>query len=340
MGRNNGVRPESQEGEGSVKLAYLFPGRPDMSDVAPSDVEYVVLDAGPDQHWKPEDLAQLKDVDALLVWSVVVTEEALAAAENVKIVQRMGVGYDVIHPILDAAAKRGIPCCNVAGANKEAVAEHGMLLILAVARQLSENHKACVAAQWPRQLKGEIYPFELVGKTLGIIGLGNTGVELAKRAKGFGMRIVYNDIRTIDPEIVSSFDATFVEKEELFATSDVVSINTDLNDTSRNMVDAKRIGLMKPQAILICCARGGIIDEVALRDALNHDRIAGAGMDVFAPEPIQPDNPLLSAKNTILTPHIAGVTKESIKRSYEWAHENVRRVVERDLQPHWIVNGL
>ena len=323
-----------------MKLAYLYPGRPDLSDLVPPDVAYVVLDAGPNNEWKTEDLDLLKDVDALMVWSVVVSQEALAAARNVKIIQRMGVGYDVLQPILEAAAKRGIPCCNVAGSNKEAVAEHGMLLILAVVRQLTPNHQATLRAEWPRQLRGEIYPFELVGKTLGIVGLGNTGTELAKRARAFGMRIVYNDIRPIQPEIVSALEASFLEKDELFAKSDVISINTDLNEGTRNLADARRLGLMKPKAILVCCARGGIIDELALRDALNSDRIAGAGIDVFAPEPIRPDNPLLGAKNTILTPHIAGVTQESMVRSYEWAHENVRRVVERDQQPRWIVNGL
>ncbi len=323
-----------------MKVAYLYPGRPDLSDLVPPDLEYVVLDAGPDNEWKSEDLDLLQDVDAMMVWSVVVSREALAAAKNVKIIQRMGVGYDVLHQILDAAAKRGIPCCNVAGSNKEAVAEHGMLLILAVVRQLTPNHQATLRGEWPRQLRGEIYPFELVGKTLGIIGLGNTGVELAKRARAFGMPIVYNDIRPIEPEIISSLEAAFLEKDELFAKSDVISINTDLNDGSRNLADARRIGLMKPKAILVCCARGGIIDEVALRDALNNDRIGGAGIDVFNPEPIRPDNPLLGAKNTILTPHIAGVTQDSMNRSYKWAHENVRRVVEKDQQPRWIVNGL
>ena len=97
---------------------------------------------------------------------------------------------------------------------------------------------------------------------------------------------------------------------------------------------------MKPDAVLICCARGGIIDEEALRDALNQDRIAGAGIDVFMPEPIRSDNPLLQAKNIVVSPHTAGVTRESVYRAYEWAHENARRVVERDQQPRWIVNGL
>jgi D-3-phosphoglycerate dehydrogenase / 2-oxoglutarate reductase len=165
-------------------------------------------------------------------------------------------------------------------------------------------------------------------------------VELAKRAKAFGMRIVYNDVRTIDPAIVKSLEATFLEKPELFRQADVISINTDLNSTSRTMIDARTIELMKRSAVLICCARGGIIDEVALRDALNADRIAGAGLDVYSPEPIRADNVMLTAKNVVLTPHTAGVTRESIQRSYEWAHENVRRVVQRNEAPRWVVNGL
>jgi len=172
---------------------------------------------------------------------------------------------------------------------------------------------------------------------MGIVGLGNTGFELAKRTHAHGMKIIYNDIAPIDPARVKAVEATFVEKDDLFRTADVISINCDLNDQSRNMLDARRLALMKPSAILVCCARGGIIDELALRDALNQDKLWGAGLDVFDPEPIRPDNPLLSAKNVILTPHIAGVTQEALKRAYVWAHDNVRRAAS-DQQPKWIVN--
>ena len=323
-----------------MKIAYLMKDEVEVAKVAPPDVQWVQLAARPDKTWDPKELAKLRDVDALMVWSEPVTPEVIAAAPRLKIVQRLGAGYDVLLPCFEAARARGIPCCNVEGVNKETVAEHGMLLILALARKLMEMDQHARAARWPRELRPDNPIFELAGKTLGIVGLGHTGSELAKRAQAFRMRIVYNDIREIDPELVRSLEAHFQQKETLFREADVISINTDLNATSRGMVNARLIGLMKPTAILVCCARGGIIDEPALRDALNAGTIAGAGIDVFSPEPIRPDNALLSAKNTVLTPHVAGVTGQSITRSYAWAHENVRRVVERDEQPRWVVNGL
>jgi phosphoglycerate dehydrogenase-like enzyme len=323
-----------------VKIAYLMRQEADIATIAPPGVQWVKLSARPDQSWDPKELERLRDVDAIMVWSEPVTEEVIAAAPKLKIVQRFGVGYDVLAGCLEAARRRGIPCCNVEGVNKEAVAEHGMLLILAVARRLIEMDDHARHARWPRELRPDNPVFELRGKTLGIIGLGNTGSELARRAQCFGMRIVYNDIREIDPKLVGALDAAFLEKDALYREADVISINTDLNPSSRGMIDARAIGLMKPTAVLVCCARGGIIDEVALRDALNAGRLAGAGLDVFSLEPLRPNNPMLSARNAVLTPHVAGVTGESLRRAYEWAHENVRRVVERDQQARWVVNGL
>ena len=312
-----------------MKLAYFMKSEADIAKLAPPDAQWFKIAAGPEGNYDSVALGELADVDAFLVWSEPITPAVIAAAPKLKIIQRFGAGYDVLASVLDLARERGIPCCNVEGVNKVAVAEHGMLLMLALAHRLNEMQEHTRAGRWPRQLRPDIPAFELDGKTLGIIGLGNTGSELAKRAKGFGLNIVYNDVRTIDPAFMRSIGATLLEKDELFRQADIISINTDLNPSSRTLIDSRTINLMKRTAILICCARGGIIDEVALRDALNADRIAGAGLDVYSPEPIRNDNPLLSAKNCVLTPHVAGVTSESLARSYEWAHENVRRVVER-----------
>jgi len=323
-----------------VKIAYLMQHEADIARLAPKDVQWVKLSTRPDRSWDPADLKKLHDVDALMVWSEPVTPEVIAAAPQLKIVQRFGAGYDVLRDAFEPTRRRGIPCCNVEGVNKETVAEHGMLLILALARKLLEMHQHTLHARWPRELRPDNPVFELAGKTLGIIGLGHTGSELARRARAFRMQILYNDVKTIDPAIVEPLEGISVEKDDLLRRSDVVSVNTDLNPTSRGLIGEREIGLMKPNAILVCCARGGIIDEPALCAALNAGRIAGAGLDVFLPEPIRGDNPMLKAKNVVLTPHVAGVTGESVSRSYEWAHENVRRVVEQDLQPRWIVNGL
>ncbi len=321
-----------------MKLAYFMRDEADIARLAPNDATWFKVSARADGTYDPSDLAKLSPVEAILVWSEPITQAVIAAAPRLRIVQRFGAGYDVLASVLDLTRERGIWCCNVEGVNKVPVAEHGMLLMLALAHRLDEMQVATRAARWPRQLRPDIPAFELDGKTLGIVGLGNTGVELARRARAFGMHIVYNDIRPIDAATVAALDARFLEKDALFREADVISINTDLNASSRTMIDARALGLMKPSALLICCARGGIIDEQALREALDSGRIAGAGLDVYSPEPIRADNPLIDARNCVLTPHVAGVVRESLQRSYDWAHENVRGVLERGATPRWIVN--
>lgn len=321
-----------------MKIAYLAKARPDLHALIPSDIDHVFVEAGPGRRYSDEDLARIADADALVISAEPVNEQVLDACKNVKIVQRLGVGYDSLD--LEAAAARGVPCCNVPGANKEAVAEHGMTLIMALSKRLPEAHRLTRECQWAEARMLTQHTFELKGKTLGIIGLGNTGSGLARRARPFEMRVVYNDVREIDAEIIEAVGAQFMEKDDLYRTADIISINTDLNPTTRGMIDVRALSLMRPDALLVCCARGGIIDEAALRDALNAGRLAGAGIDVFETEPITRDNPLLAAKNIILTSHIAGVTADTTPRIFQWAHENVRAVVERGEKPRWVLNGV
>ena len=321
-----------------MKIAYLVKARPDLKSFIPPDVEGVVLEAGPGGVYAQDALAQVADVDAFVVSMEPVNEPLLAAAKKLKIVQRLGVGYETLD--LKAAAKRGIPCCNVEGVNKEAVAEHGMTLILAVNRHLLDADTMVREGKWGDSRLLMKTTFEMNGKTMGIIGLGNTGSSLVRRCKAFGMRIVYNDVRPIDPAVIAELDATFLPKEEIYRKADVISVNTDLNDTSRNLINGETLSMMRPHAIFVCCARGGIVDEPALRDALNAGRIAGAGIDVFETEPILKNNPLFSAKNIVLTSHVAGVTDETTRRIADWAHENVRRVVLRGEKPRWVRNGV
>lgn len=323
-----------------MKLAYLMKNEADLKKIVPAKDDYIKISMREGKSWDPDDLKLLHDREAILVWKETVTEDVISAAPHVKIVQRLGVGYDELKTCFNMTRGLGIPCCNVEGVNKDSVGEHCMLLILAIARQLIPMHGQAKKARWPRSLSPENPAFELMGKTLGIVGLGNTGTELAKRAKAFGMNIVYNDIRNIEPSTVDSLDAVYLEKTDLYRQADVISINTDLNPETANLITGQELGQMKKSAVLICCARGGIIDQAALRDALNSDRLYGAGIDVFEPEPLKPDNPLLNAKNIVLTPHIAGVTGDSMKRHYQWAYENVKRVLEFRQSPLWVVNGV
>jgi phosphoglycerate dehydrogenase-like enzyme len=320
-----------------VKLAVLTKARPDLLARLPKDLNYVIAAAGPDGRYGAEELAKLADVDALLVAAEPVHDQLLEACRHVKIVQRLGVGYDTLD--LAACSRRGVPACNVAAVNKEAVAEFCLGMILALAKRLPEADRLTRQADWPAARLLTRQSFELKGKTLGIIGFGAIGAGLGRRARAFEMDIVYNDIRPIDPKDIEASGARFLEKPELYRASDIISINTTKNPTTLNMVNAEALAAMQPGAFLICAARGGIVDEAALRDALNAGRLAGAGIDVFGQEPLPPDNPLLSARNVIMAPHLAGVTVESTRRSLDWALDNIRRVVERDEQPKWVLNG-
>jgi len=163
---------------------------------------------------------------------------------------------------------------------------------------------------------------------------------VARRAKVFGMDIVYHNRKPAPPERTEPIAAQFRSLEELLRESDFVSVQTSLNDSTRGLIGAKQIGLMKQAAYIICLARGGIIDEQALAAALNAGKLAGAGMDVFSVEPITPDNPLLKAKNVVFTPHAAGTTKECTDREVGWALANVRRYLVDGKPPRWIVNGV
>lgn len=321
-----------------MKIAYLMKDRPDYFHRLDESAQYVIIGQEPDGSYSQQTLDEVADVDALIVSNQPVTEQLLAACPKLKIVQRTGVGYENLD--LEAAARRGVPCCNLQGVNKESVAEHGMLLILALARQFVEAQELTRQGRWQEAKQLNQQSFELKGSTLGIVGLGDTGSNLARRARAFEMQIVYNDVRDIDPEIVESLGARYMEKDQLYAEADIISVNTTYNPSTDGMIGARELALMKPQARLICCARGNIIDEQALADALNAGRLAGAGLDVFSSEPISEDNPLRNAKNVYITSHIAGVTEDAIARSFAWAHENVRNVVEKGEKPRWVVNGV
>jgi len=321
-----------------MKIAYLLRVRPDFEDIIPDDVEAVRIKVGGDGLYSAEDLARVQDMDAFVVHKEPVNEQILAAAPRLRIVQRLGAGYETLD--LEAMARRNIPACNIEGVNKDAVAEHAMMFILALARQFLPTQTLTQAADWLSAHKLTARSFEVKGKTLGIIGFGHTGSALAKRAHAFDMDILYNDLADVNADLASRLGARRVDKATLFTLSDFVSISADLNQYSRGMINAVTLEQMLPNARLVCCARGGIIDEPALADALKAGTIAAAAIDVFETEPILPNNPLIGLDNCLLTAHVAGVASDTMARIWEWAHDNVRAVVQRGERPRWIRNGL
>jgi len=321
-----------------LKIAYLLRVRPDLEDIIPEDVESVRIEVGEDGLYRREDLDKVKDAEAFIVGMEPVNDQILDAAPALKIVQRLGVGYETLD--LQATAKRGIPACNLEGVNKEAVAEHCLALMLNLAKHLPEAMQLTQQADWAAARFLTTQTCELFEKTIGIVGFGNTGTALAQRANAFGMNILFNDIREIDSKTASSLNATAVDKNTLYQQSDFVCICTDLNDSSRLMIDAEALQTMGADTRFICCARGGIVDEAALAAALKQGTIAAAAIDVFAVEPIRADNPLIGLDNCLLTSHVAGVAHDTTMRIWHRAHDNVRAVVQKGEKPNWIRNGL
>ncbi len=214
-----------------------------------------------------------------------------------------------------AARERGVRVCNIgsSGAEAQNVAEQTFALMLALAKQLIPAHTALVDADWalPR-LQNSLT--ELSGKTLGIVGLGQIGREVARRATAFDMTVVYAGRNRVSPEIEARYDARHLPLDDLLRTADYVTLHAPLTDDTRHLLDAARLALLKPTAFVVNTARGALIDQDALADTLEKGALAGAGLDVFDPEPPTPALRLLRAPHVVLSPHAGGVTRETLVR--------------------------
>jgi len=265
-------------------------------------LEVVDLTAKPIEKW-------LEVVGTVHGWIVrsgtKVTAELLNRADNLQVVGRAGVGVDNID--VAAATLRGIVVMNTPDGNTISAAEHTLALMTALSRNVHLGHGQLQAGKWDRQaLQG----VELRGKTLGIIGLGRIGQRVMDYARALDMQVLGYDPYA-PQQLLKSDEIKLVTLEELLAQSDFVTLHVPMNDETRDLIDARRLMQMKPTARLINCARGGIIKEEDLAAALDSGAIAGAAVDVFASEPIAADNPLMKAKNVLLTPHLGASTKEA-----------------------------
>ena len=253
-----------------------------------------------------EELAEkIKDVDALFVRIMDITADMLKSAPNLKMISKHGVGYDNID--VEAAKKLGIVVTLTPDANGLAVAEHAFSLMMSLAKNIAHISNSYKTTGF--ECRNKIIGLELTGKTLGIIGCGRIGKRVAKMGfGGFGMKVlVYDPYITQVPEGCFQVDKV----EELFAQSDFVTLHAPLTDETKHMINASTLAMMKPTAIFVNCARGPMVDEAALVEALKAGKIAGAGLDVTSVEPIPADHPLFSLDNAIITPHSAPSTKET-----------------------------
>jgi D-3-phosphoglycerate dehydrogenase len=255
------------------------------------------------------DKAALLDVlpayDALVVRSgTKVTAEVLAAGERLRVVGRAGTGVDNID--VDAATRRGIVVVNAPASNSVAVAELTIGMILGLARQIPQSHGSLAGGKWERN---KFMGFEVRGKTLGLVGLGRIGAEVARRARGLEMNVLAYD-PVVSTDRAAGLGVTLAALDEMLAQSDFISLHVPLIEATRNLINAERLALMKPTAYLLNAARGGIVDEAALFDALEQQRIGGAALDVFEKEPPK-NSPLIGHPRVIATPHLGASTVEA-----------------------------
>ena len=261
---------------------------------------------------RAEMLAGLADCDALIVRNrTQVNAEVLSHAPKLKVVGRLGVGLDNID--VAACKARGVEVIPATGANALAVAEYVIGTAMLLLRGVYQSSTAVSEGKWPRGSLSN--GRETAGKTIGIVGFGGIGQLTAKLAQGLGMRTVaYDPMIAGNAAVWHAHNTTCMTLDELLATSDVVTLHVPLLDTTRNLINAARMAAMKPEAILINTARGGIVDEAALAAALKTNKLGGAALDVFDEEPLKAGSPLAGCPNLMLTPHIAGVTKEANTR--------------------------
>jgi phosphoglycerate dehydrogenase-like enzyme len=288
---------------------------------------------------EPEErVQQLESADFIMGF----LRTALAAGDyphlrNVKLVQVLSAGYDGIR--LNLLREMKIPLSNNGGANSFAVAEHAIMLMLSVYRQLPDLDRLVRAGEWRSSKLGEEEEHEIAGKTIGIVGAGMIGRLLARRLSGFEVKLVYFDPVRLAADEEASLCLTYRALEDLLRESDIVTLHAPADASTHHMINDRALALMKREAIVVNCARGELIDEAALYRALKEKRIWGAGLDTFEQEPPDPGNPLFTLPNVVLTPHAAGPTWESWPKRFGNSYANVQRVA-RGEPPLWVVPEL
>jgi lactate dehydrogenase-like 2-hydroxyacid dehydrogenase len=253
------------------------------------------------------------------------------AGPGLKVVSNFAVGFDNID--VPACTARGIPIGNTPGVLTETTADLAWALLMAAARRLPEGDRYVRAGKWktwgPMLLMGP----DVHGATLGIIGFGRIGQAVARRARGFGMRILYHDPRRASPAVEAEYGAEFRTLEGILPEADFVTLHVDLRPATRGLIDAQRLGWMKPTAILVNTSRGPVIDTDALVDALRTGTIAGAALDVTDPEPLPADHPLVGLDNCLVVPHIASASRATRGKMASMAAVNLLAGVRGERLP-------
>lgn len=272
-----------------------------------------------------EKIAALHDADFLLIHPGDIAERVLRAAPKLRLIQLLRAGYELMNTAL--LKELGIPFAIIGDAMSGLVADHAVLLMLAVYRNLVLSDTGVKAGRWDAAIRGR-KAYAMDGKSVGILGMGHIGTQVARRVQGFGCAVQYHSRHALPADEERRLGARYVGLRDLCATSDIVSLHVPLTPATRHLVGRAELRLMQRSAILVNTSRGAVIDEAALIEALQGGWITGAGLDVFDPQPPKPDNPLLQFDNVVLTPHSASVTLERWPRTAQFAWHNVQNVWE------------
>ena len=255
----------------------------------------------------PEAYETMTDAEIMILRIFKAPAEVIERNKNLKMILRWGAGYDSVD--IQAAGERGILVTNTPGANAGAVAELAVMLMLAVGRKLLCHYESLRQGEWSKNtfLNSS---YSLNNKIVGIIGAGNIGRQVAKRVQAFGAKTQYYDEFKLTPAVEAAFSLPYVTFEELIKTSDIITLHIPLTDQTKHIIGAKELERMKPGAIVINTARGGLVDDCALAAAVRDGRLRGAGLDGVEREPLSPDDELLQDPNIIVTPHVGGGTAD------------------------------
>lgn len=308
-------------------VVFLYAAR-----FVPADVlAYLTDRVPPGFRWQPIEQgastalrrSAFAEADYLFAYPGDPTPEELATARRAKLFQLLSAGHDWLD--LYAFKRCGIPVASNNGSNAVSTAEHAVLLMLALLKQLPLHHRSTAAGQW-LGMANTMQMRELRGKVIGLVGFGNIAQHVGRRVRAFDATVRYTKPHRATPETEQPLDAGYRSLDDLLAQSDILSLHAPLEPATRGMINARALAKMRPGSWLVNTARGALVEEAALVDALIGGHLAGAGIDVFAHEPIDPDSPLLRLPNVVLTPHIAGVTRDTWAHRLATAWSNVARV--------------
>lgn len=302
-----------------VAITDLFPEswHPHVEAAVPAGWEY---ELAPEQSLETRSRMVL-DADAVFCGSATPTPEMIAAASRLRFVQKLGAGFDNLD--VELCKKKGIAVARLQGNNAVAVAEHAVMLMLAVYRGVLASDRRARTGGWGKDVaRGRNR--EIRGKTVGIVGFGQIGRAVARRIVGFEASVVYHDVRRA-PELETELGAEPVELDDLFRRSDIVTLHVPAFPETRGLVTRERLALMRPGGVLINCGRGDLVDEPALLDALRGGHLFGAGLDCFAKEGPGGSEAFWELENVVLSPHVAGVSNENFETMMSRAFANARR---------------